>query len=376
MQPESGVDTSGWTAFEWSEGNLERPAGSTSVRVTDAARWGDGFIAAGYEGQAQDGTADDGLIWLSTDGRDWRLVSDGSETFAGAELCCVTRARDAFIAWTRDSGVFLSSVDGESWTRTERQVDGYGLAVAETDDGLFALSRAQFDGTVFSTTNGVTWTQHATTGLHLATAFGFGRGGGNVLVSDVGYFVAGYAAEGGIHGVVADWGNWFSRDGIEWREIRFPEGNASTVGGNAGWFEEGHRHVYGHEFVNTGVFLGEDWVPPIWRTSDGTSWTEADAVGFPDSGRYDGHFTLDLSGLPDGTTRLSADGVSIDELATVGDAPSGDLSEYSAPAVIGPRGIAVFSGARVWFGRAVVASAAANRRSTVATSTWRCASIS
>jgi hypothetical protein len=86
------------------------------------------------------------------------------------------------------------------------------------------------------------------------------------------------------------------------------------------------------------------------------SWAIAER-SFPDEGRFDGQFTLDLSRLAQAdTVRLSPDGETILELDATGpDSPSYD----GWPSAVGPHGIVLFhndSGPNptVWLGQAVV----------------------
>lgn len=361
MPAEAPIDAGKWAALEWIEGALERPAGSRPISVRDVARWGNGSIAVGHTASTFDGEAGNGLIWLSTDGVDWRLVSDDSEAFAEAPLCCVTRAREAFIAWTRDSGVFLSSVDGQTWQRTEQLIDGYGLAVTETREGLFALSRAEFDGQALTTTDGVEWHAHQTTGLHLVTAGGFNRGGGQVLVTRQGYFASGWPSQGGVQGGRYEWGSWYSPDGRTWREFKLRD-EGPYRGANVRAYEEGPRFTFASEDLNTGAYIPDrsPW-HHNWRTDNGVDWLDGEPARFPEVGRYDGHFTLDIADLFDGgPTRLSADGIEVVELESRGDELRRVTADAYLHTAVGRSGIAVLAdnGQGVWFGRAVVEPAA------------------
>lgn len=350
MPAESSVDASDWVALEWREGALERPGGP--ITVTDVGRWGNGYIAVGFSGRGFNERAGDGLIWLSTDGLNWRLVPDNLNTLDGAELCCVTRARDAFIAWTGRSGIFVSSVDGRNWQRTERSVDRLPWAV-EAADGLLAVPRVLLDGVVWRTTDGVEWASQSASGLHLQVGSFSSRG---LLATKIGYFLAGEASQGGVAGAAGSWGNWFSRDGRTWRETKLPSGDEPHEAKNGAHFEEGHRYVYAPLKINSGVYFA-DWLDPPWlRTANGIDWEEVERPLFPDAGRYDGHFTLDIQDLVDGgPTRLSPDGVGVIELETRG----AELRRVAADAylhtAIGPNGIAVLAdnGQGVWFGQAV-----------------------
>jgi hypothetical protein len=356
MPSESTVDASDWVALEWSEGQLELPSPRRGVRVTDVTRWGNGYVAVGHSGRGLDDRPGDGLIWLSADGLDWRLVWHDPSTFDGAEVCCVTRAREAFIAWTRDTGIFLSSVDGRTWTRTERQVDGYGLAVTETREGVFALTRGPFDYRALTTTDGVTWQTHETSGLHLVTAALFGRGGGQALVTRHGYFASGPPSQGGVHGGRYEWGSWYSPDGKTWREFKLHD-DGPYRGSNARAYEEGSRFTFADEDLNTGAYIPDrsPWANN-WRTEDGVDWRQGEPAGFPEVGRYDGHFTLDIGELFDGgPTRLSPDGVEIVELESRGAELRRQTADTYLHTAIGQNGIAVLAddGLGVWFGRAV-----------------------
>lgn len=359
LPPESAIDVSRWAALDWSEGTLENSERRNRVAVRDVIPWGSGFMAVGW---AEDWSMDPparALVWLSDDGLEWRLVSDDSATFAAMQPCCVMRARDAYIVWTRDSGSFLSSVDGATWTRTEHNGGGEEFVAAETSDGLFGLA-TPFDGRAWTTVDGVAWEPIQTTGLELK-ALGPGQLG--LLVTNFGYLLAAEASAVGIHDGCVRWANWQSPDGVSWREIRLADGPSMDDGArNAAWFSEGHRFVYARERPSCGVTF--DWAyVPVWRSEDGMHWeidegADPNAAGtFPDAGRFDGQFTLDLSGLSDGETiRLSADGATFMELeATVPQSVPYD----GWPSAVGSAGVVLFrndSGPKpsVWLGHAVI----------------------
>ena len=352
LPPESAIEVSRWTALDWSDGTLEIAERRNRVAVRDVIPWGTGFLAVGY---AEDWSMDPparALVWLTDDGLEWRLASDDSATFAAMDACCVMRARDAFIAWTRDRGSFLSSVDGVTWTRTEHTGGGEEFVVAETAEGLFGLA-APFDGRVWTTTHGMLWHARQSTGLDLK---GFGRGALGLLATDFGFLLAAEATGSGILDGCGRWANWFSRDSVAWQEFTLIEGPSFMDGArNTGLFIRGHRFVYAVEHPSCGVsFLWQE-PPPVWRTDDGVSWEVAERA-FPDEGRFDGRFTLDLSRLQDGEiVRLSPDGETILEIEATEPA-----SLYEGwPAAVGPTGIVLFQNnsgpyPAVSFGRAVV----------------------
>jgi hypothetical protein len=350
LPPEAAIDVSHWAALDWSQGTLESSEGRNRVAVRDVLSSGTGFVAVGY---AEDWSTDPparALVWLSDDGLDWRLVSDGSSTFAAMEPCCVMRARDAYIAWTRDRGSFLSSVDGVTWTRTEHTGGGEQFAVTETTDGLFGLA-APFDGRAWTTTDGMTWHDRQTSGLRLKA---FGRH--QLVATDFGYLLAAEAARGGIFDGCGLWASWYSTDGLAWEEFQFAEGRLWSEGArNAGWLYRYHQVVYASERPQCGFSF--DWAyEPVWRSADGVDWELADG-SFAEHGLFDGQFTLDLRVISGTTTvRLSPDGVTFLELEAAG----AKSPPYDAwPWAVGNHGVVVFandSGPRpsVWFGQAVV----------------------
>jgi hypothetical protein len=347
MPAPPAIDISRWTALDWSEGTLEIAERRNRVVVRDLIPWGAGFLAVGFVEDSRFDPPARGLIWRTDDGLDWRLVSDESATFAGADLCCVTRARDALIASTRDSGIFVSSVDGLTWTRTEHTGGGSEFMVTETSDGLFGLA-TPFDGRAWTTTDGVSWTAIRTIGLDLKA---FGAGPPGLLATDFGYLLAAEAVGSGLFDGHVRWANWFSPDGVTWQDFAFIEGATMAVGGrNAHEFSLMHGYVYATERPWSGAFFWPE--PPKWRTSDGLRW-ELVEPRFPAFGSFDGLFTMEFGG--EGLVRLSPDGESVVELEpALLERPYG-----GSPAAVGKSGVVVFqndSGPRpvVWFGRAVV----------------------
>lgn len=113
--------------------NLERVAtfpGPSDSAVTSVTTGGPGFVAVGFHG------TDRAMVWVSTDGLEWRAVPD-SEVFAQAAMAGVTSSNGRLVAVGRD----LTSIDHEraaAWTSRDgvawRRVVGPDLEGAQMID--------------------------------------------------------------------------------------------------------------------------------------------------------------------------------------------------------------------------------------------------
>lgn len=363
LPPEAEIDVSRWTALEWRQATLELPELDSAewggrIEVRDVVPFRGGYLAVGFlreESLEPPSPPPLALIWRSEDGLDWRLVSDDSTVFQDVWLGDVARARDAFIAWGWSRGTFLSSVDGSTWTRTEHSGGGERFYVTETSEGLFGLA-LPFDGRGWTTTDGLTWSAHQTTGLDL-TVTERSHSAPQLMATGFGYLLAGEAVGSGMFDGMFRWASWFSPDGVTWQEFAFVEGASMAVGGrNAGFFQRGHRFAYAAERPPSGICW--DWCEvPYRRTEDGRHWELAEPA-FPDVGQFDGRFSLDLHGLAQGLSiRLSEDGGTVRDLQTLGESrPRPD--QYVPTFAVGHGGIALLDYSddgqpRAWFGRAV-----------------------
>jgi hypothetical protein len=267
-----------------------------------------------------DPAANVGVVWTSTDGRDWRVVDVG-ETFEHATLRQVVTNGERLIA----AGTFAELVDGAlsspvgaTWTSSDgvtwQRGDGEAPSmVAVTPSGLIGADATDAGVAYFSSPDGAAWTRHGAwpdmdevsavvprgdgamvvgmrPGAPLAdgtptattvvwtTSDGADWTGGstveNARLKSVTPFAGGFVAIGSRTEMLAEGREiaaissvWTSPDGLSWQEretdIGHPSENALGV------------FAIGEALVTTVECCGGDMVlrPLAWVSEDGARWT-------------------------------------------------------------------------------------------------------
>lgn len=367
------VDIGSWQSVVWSAGNQDAFRADRPVDVRDAARWGDGFIAVGRIGVVgSESPPPDGAIWLSGGGLQWERLSPTRDELTGAPLDYVAPLAGGFAAWGYRGTRMLISADGRSWTAhdlpskialTLTSGRFVGVAPNEANDGFVQWESG----------DGITWQSHVLNGGDAQPTPFFMA---SIESTQFGLF---------LHRVIkvneperAEWASFRSTDGgATWDPFELPNGLAAyavTVGPLGVY--AGEPMCQSNDVIPgcTGVV---GWTPPLWRTTEGTSW-EYLGMGqteFPELGNYDGTFVLDLPTCSHDWTpcteeirhgapvRISTDGRTWQSLASFADGATllvDDRFGNFGATVIGPNGIVAFSsametdprGEAVWFARA------------------------
>lgn len=172
------------------------------------------------------------------------------------------------------------------------------LMGAATDDGFVTLFQSSPER-VWTSTDGLSWEEFATTGLPENGFFnGAASMGGRIVIIG-----------GGRSGQFA----YYSDDGVAWKKADAHFGVSSQVetvsAGSAGWFITGKAS----STVPKGASL-DSWAPPpaMWSSADGTTWKR---VGLPDE-------VFGLAGIP----FFGAPAIASDSILLVGEEGT-DFSE-------------------------------------------------
>ena len=307
----------------WERFDMADPAPDVygGARPLGVAPFGDGYVAVGTlsgccAGEPSENT---GVIWTSTDGRDWQLVDTGA-TFEHASLDQVLTLRSQLlVAGTHaepvDGGLATQvgatwvSSDGVSWRRADGPAPSM---VTVTPDGLFGADLGENGVSYFASTDGLAWTPLGTwedmDGLTAVVGtperlLVVGRAPGepledgsptfdvlvrtsadrtnwtggaairNAHVTSAVAWPGGFAAVGSRYSQQADGAMigeasvWTSPDGLSWEER----------GGGIGHPSETSMEVFAidESLVITVECCGGDLVlrPPAWVSEDGLEWS-------------------------------------------------------------------------------------------------------
>lgn len=161
-----------WTTvdgIEWSRHQVPVLGGDVAERMTAVAAGGHGYVAGGsvgpeiFERHAR--------FWTSTDGVDWRPLPDDPEAFANADVRAITRLGDGFVAvgvvgsaQQHTGAVAWTSEDGVAWTRVDDPsfVAGLAVSIAATPGGGLVAVGSDLDrheALVWTSPDGRRWTK-------------------------------------------------------------------------------------------------------------------------------------------------------------------------------------------------------------------------
>jgi hypothetical protein len=329
--------------------------------VRDAIRWGDGFMAVGFEGEAGDRAPQNAAIWLSADGLEWQRVEPRGDELSGIPLTYVVATGAGYVAWGFRGDALLTSPDGRHWTRRPLPAE---IQIGPFGDGFVGWQRwrAAPSDPIWLSADAADWRQVEPSGLDA------------VLVTSLVDTRFGLFAVHALEPVHGNSASYRSANGLSWEPFFLPNGSAAYV------IHSRPEAVYAGEGPcgprNSTDCTGTlGWTPRLWRTTDGVTWELAPNDGYPDLGYFDGEFVVDLPGCDrnpfsecgqelryGAAARVSSDGITWQTLTNyVGDELLlGDprFGNFGA-AVVGPAGVVAFSDyfeqrPAAWFARAVV----------------------
>lgn len=193
-------------------------------RMTAVVAGAAGFVAGGSVGpELFDRHA---RFWRSADGVGWQPVPDAPATFANAEVRAITRSGDGFVAvgvvgpaQEPSGAVAWTSPDGLHWTRVDdpAMVGGIAVAVAPAPFGGLVAVGSDLDrrnAVAWTSPDGVRWVRAAdeTSRMH---------SGGYAWMTDVTAIGDDIIAVGEYQGLQRGTAtSWVSRDGLHWVEAR------------------------------------------------------------------------------------------------------------------------------------------------------------
>jgi hypothetical protein len=202
-------------------------------------------------------------FWKSVDGIDWRPVPDDPAAFANAEVRAITRFGDGFVAvgvvgtaQEPSAAVAWTSADGVTWTRSDDPsfVDGVAVAVVPAPFGGLVAVGSDLDrreAVAWTSPDGRRWTWAPTEASRK-------HSGGFVWMSDVVAIDDTLIAIGAYQGLQrATATSWVSHDGSVWEQAR-----------SAPVQEQGEFFAVtpgGPGVIVVGTFGGPDsYVPTVW----------------------------------------------------------------------------------------------------------------
>jgi hypothetical protein len=215
-----------WTTvdgIEWSRHSVPVLDGDVAERMTAVAAGRHGYVAAGsvgpeiFERHAR--------FWTSADGSDWQPVPDDPIAFANAEVRAITKFGDGFVAvgvvgsaQQHSGAVAWSSADGVRWTRVDDPSFVAGLAVSVVTSptgGLVAVGSdlERHEAFVWMSPDGRRWTKAPSEPSRQHPAY--------IWITDVTTIGSSLIAVGdfqsGQRGTAT---SWISSDGFHWERAR------------------------------------------------------------------------------------------------------------------------------------------------------------
>jgi hypothetical protein len=192
-------------------------------RMTTVVTGGHGYLAGGSVGpELFDRRA---RFWTSVDGIDWQPVPDDPATFANSEVRAITRFGDGFVALgvvgtaQEPSGaVAWTSADGSTWIRVDDPsfADGIAVAVVAAPFGGLVAVGSDLDrreAVAWTSPDGRRWTRAPS-----EASRGYP---GYVWMTDVVAIGDTVIATGDYQGLQRGTAtSWVSRDGIRWDQAR------------------------------------------------------------------------------------------------------------------------------------------------------------
>lgn len=197
----------------------------TPERMTAVAAGNGRYVAGGSVGPEL--AERHAQFWFSDDGSSWQPAPDDPVAFADAEVRDITPFGDGFVAvgvlgdaQQQTGAIAWTSHDGMTWTRIESPDfdDGMAAAVVESPaGGLVAVgtSTERREALAWTSQGGSAWTRAPTEGSRLFASYG--AKGGYIQMTDVavsGDELIGVGVFQGLQRGTAT--AWVSRDGIHW----------------------------------------------------------------------------------------------------------------------------------------------------------------
>ena len=224
----AGKDPVSWTSRDgvtWTQHAVATlGASGIAERMTSVVAGPHGFVAGGslgpelFERHAR--------FWTSPDGATWRPVADDDAAFANAEVRAITRFGEGFVAvgvvgtaQQPTSAVAWTSPDGTTWTRIDDPgfADGVAVSVAGAPGGgLVAVGSdvARHEATAWVSPDGRRWTRAPNEPSRE-------HSGGYAWMTDVVGIGDEILAVGEYQGLQRGTAiSWVSRDGLAWEQAR------------------------------------------------------------------------------------------------------------------------------------------------------------
>jgi hypothetical protein len=276
-QTELRPPATAWDAITWSlVGSREIVFdGDSSQFIVDAARWGGGVVAIGYD---IDATKITGRVWRSSDGTDWRELTSGGPPLDRISLDRIFALGDRLVITGRDRSTELGgatddpgtpiafeSRDGDTW----RPVTDAGspwlrpqIVAAVAGGGMVLVLDGIERGFLWRSKDGQTWTSAS-----LAEVFPQALIGSLAWSGDR-WLVGGVVGERP-EGFWSPWGAgavWTSPDGANWSPATIDAPELSI-----GRFAVGREGIVaiGGRTGGGGITLTD----PLWQSDEGTTWT-------------------------------------------------------------------------------------------------------
>ncbi len=256
----------------WEQANTDGFGDANNMNVFALVPFGDHLYAATDNSTMGGGTG--GEVWRTADGTSWEQVNtDGfgdANNIVAWTMAVFTDTLYVGTANYANGAEIWRSTDGTTWEQAN--TDGFGDA-----NNVRALSMAAFDGylyvgttnsatgsEIWRTADGTTWTQVNSDG------FGSAANDGTYTLAPFGGYLYAGTRNRSTGGQL-----WRTADGTTWESV-ITDGFGDTD----------------NDTINVLVALGDDFYAgtaradgattgaEIWRSSDGTSWTQVNTDGF------------------------------------------------------------------------------------------------
>jgi hypothetical protein len=274
-------DGQAWERIPHDDDVFGAPTADGNTMLLDVAASGDGFVAVGtsFTGEHT------GAVWVSADGRTWDRVA------IGFDATSIAATKDGWLAAGGSDGnaAVWSSPDGVNWTEIESgsfHSETHRLMIFDVASdgntivavgGSDAVDHREERPVIWTSTDGTQWSR--VTDETGTFDIPVGDGIQTVTAGPNGYVAIGQErlSEGGDPGYGAV---WYSPDGLTWQRTRLGDQTVGTI--IPSWPVAGPDGY---------VLLTNSWIqagpsPQLWTSIDGTSWTAPAPSGV--SGFVDG----------------------------------------------------------------------------------------
>lgn len=253
-----------WALITWSLTPAEPFDGPGNQFLEDVTAWGEGFVAVGHECCGAPRT---GLVWSSPDGRSWERVPDPEHVFQRATLDFLEAAGDQLVVGGRfgETAAIWLSDDGRDWrlaTPGDPFDGGHVEGMAWGPAGLIVYGWQADHGVTWSSRDGISWEPDA------ATFRDSGPNGPTIAGTAWGY-VATSAA-----------GAWWSLEGRSWTRATVEDDArlGRVIVGAGGLLATGETGpLPANNFDLGGPILS----PEYWHSVDGRAWRRLPAFRQP-----------------------------------------------------------------------------------------------